>query len=113
MGDDPMAAKRTTYKSDALRSVHLAVKGLHSVGAVDKLTMRNFDVSCIARVEEISPERIRAIREASGLSQALFASALNVTVSLVSKWERGEKKPSGAALRLLDVVERKGIDFIL
>jgi len=108
-----MPKRDTAYRSDALRSVHLAVKGLHSVGAVDKITMRNFDVACIARVVDMSAERIRAIREASGMSQALFAAALNVTVSLVSKWERGEKKPSGAALRLLDLVERKGIDFIL
>jgi len=108
-----MPKTATTYRRDPLRSVHLAVKGLHSVGAVDKITMRNFDIACIKRVEDMPAERIVAIREKSGLSQALFAAALNVTVSLVSKWERGEKKPSGAALRLLELVERRGIDFVL
>jgi len=108
-----MPKTATAYRSDPLRSVHLAVRGLQSVGAVDKSTMRNFDIACIARVEEMPAERIVAIREKSGLSQALFAAAINVTVSLVSKWERGEKKPSGAALRLLDLIERKGIDSIM
>jgi putative transcriptional regulator len=47
------------------------------------------------------------------MSQATFAQALNVTPSLVSKWERGEKKPSGPSLKLLSLIKRKGIDAIL
>ena len=47
------------------------------------------------------------------MSQAIFARALNVTPSLVSKWERGEKKPGGPSLKLLALASRKGIDAIL
>ena len=43
------------------------------------------------------------------MSQTVFAYYLNVTPNLVSKWERGEKKPSGPALKLLSLVERHGI----
>ena len=53
------------------------------------------------------------MRERAGLSQAVFARYLNITVSYVSQLERGEKRPSGAAAKLLDVVHRKGITAIL
>ena len=39
----------------------------------------------------------------------MFAAYLNTSVSTVQKWEIGEKKPSGPALRLLDIVDRKGV----
>ena len=47
------------------------------------------------------------------MSQAVFARHLNVTVGYVSQLERGTKRPSGAALALLNVIHRKGIDAIL
>ncbi|MHC2107384.1 helix-turn-helix domain-containing protein [Methylobacterium sp.] len=104
---------KTTYGSDALRSAHLVARDLHAAGAIDKATMRRFDVSCLTPVEDLAPEAIRAIRETAQMSQAIFARALNVTTALVSKWERGEKKPGGPSLKLLALAERKGIDAIL
>jgi len=100
------------YRSDPLRSVHLAVKGLEKAGLVDKITLRRFDVACLA-LPELGPGDVRRIREAAQMSQAVFAMALNVNVSLVSQWERGEKKVRGPALRLLHVVDRKGVAAIL
>jgi putative transcriptional regulator len=47
------------------------------------------------------------------MSQAIFALALNVTPSLVSQWERGEKKPSGPSLKLLNLADKKGVETIL
>src|SRR5918995_2158407 len=88
-----MSTRKKAYRSDVLRSLHLAAEDLHAVGAIDKLTMRRFDVACLTPVEELRPETIKNIREKAHMSQALFARALNVTTSLVSKWERGEKKP--------------------
>ncbi|WP_233902116.1 helix-turn-helix domain-containing protein [Paracoccus denitrificans] len=58
------------------------------------------------------PVEIRAIREREHLSQPVFARYLNVSKNLVSDWERGVKKPSGAALRLLTVVQEKGLQAI-
>ncbi|NJO54772.1 MAG: DNA-binding transcriptional regulator [Bacteroidales bacterium] len=101
------------YRSRPLRSVHLAMTGLERVGAVDKETMRNFDVACLTPVDDLTPREIRTIREVANMSQATFALALNVTSSLVSKWERGEKKPSGPSLKLLSLASKKGIDAIL
>jgi len=75
--------------------------------------MRQFDVGCLTPVTERKPQTIKRLRRAAEMSQAVFASALNVPVSLVSQWERGEKRPSGPSLKLLALVKSKGIDAIL
>lgn len=101
------------YRSEALGALHEIMQGLHDKGLVTKETMRTFDVGCLTPVVDLDPDAIRAIREQSGMSQAIFAKALNVTTSLVSKWERGEKKPGGPSLKLLALARTKGIDAIL
>ena len=47
------------------------------------------------------------------MSQAVFAHYLNLTVGYVSQLERGTKRPTGAALALLNLIRRKGIEVIL
>jgi putative transcriptional regulator len=100
------------YRSDALASIHETMEALHEVGAIDKQTMREFDETCLTPVEPLSPEAIRALREREHLSQPVFARYLNVSKNLVSDWERGVKRPGGPALRLLTVIEKKGIQAI-
>ena len=108
-----MTTPKRVYESGLLRSIHEATEDLHMIGAVDKATMRHFDVACLTPVEPLAPDGIRRIRERAQMSQAIFAKALNVTTSLVSKWERGDAKPGGASLKLLALVDRKGIETIL
>jgi putative transcriptional regulator len=100
------------YRSDALASVHETMEALHRVGAIDKQTMRRFDEACLTPVQPLTPRQIRALRERERVSQTVFANYLNVTPNLVSKWERGEKKPSGPALKLLSLVEKHGITAV-
>ena len=97
------------YRSDAMAAIHETMEALHDVGAVSKQTMRRFDEACLTPVRPLMPEEIRAIREREHVSQTVFANYLNVTTSLVSKWERGEKRPSGASLKLLLLVEKRGL----
>jgi putative transcriptional regulator len=100
------------YRSDALAAIHETMEALHEVGAIDKQTMREFDEACLTPVRVLAPEEIRAIREREHLSQPVFARYLNVSKNLVSDWERGVKKPGGPALRLLTVVQKKGLQAI-
>ena len=100
------------YRSDAMASIHETMEALHEVGVIDKQTMREFDDACLTPVESLSPEAIRALREREHLSQPVFARYLNVSKNLVSDWERGVKRPGGPALRLLTVIEKKGIQVI-
>ena len=105
--------QKTRYRSDALRSLHEVAEDLHDVGVIDKATMRHFDLSCLTPVEPLAPEAIKRIREHSCMSQATFARALNVSTVLISKWERGEVRPSGPSLKLLTLADKKGIEAIL
>jgi len=100
------------YRSEALAAVHETMEALHEVGTVDKRTMREFDDACLTPVRPLAPDEIRAIREREHLSQPVFARYLNVSKNLVSDWERGVKKPGGPALRLLTVVQKRGIQAI-
>jgi putative transcriptional regulator len=95
-----------------LAALHRTAQGLHSVGAFDKATMREFDAACLTLVEELSAKDIQKMREREGVSQSVFARYLNVKPKLVSEWERGEKKPSGPSLKLLSIVKAKGLDAI-
>ncbi|MBO0905260.1 helix-turn-helix domain-containing protein [Jiella sonneratiae] len=108
-----MATKQHPYRSKALRSLHLAMEGLHKVGAIDRKTMREFDVECLTTIETFDADGIRALREKAQMSQAVFARVLNVSTSVVSKWEQGEKRPSGPSLKLLSLAYRKGVEAIM
>ena len=74
--------------------------------------MRKFDVLCLTPIQKMTPEKIRKLRTREKASQAVFAAYLNVTPSLISQWERGEKHPQGASLKLLSLVEKKGLELI-
>ncbi len=93
-------------------------KGMHASGimndaAYKKITMRHLDKAEAATLAPLSGDEIRALRERSNMSQAVFARYLNLTVGYVSQLERGVKRPNGPALVLLDVIRRKGIEAIL
>jgi putative transcriptional regulator len=97
------------YRSDALAAIHETMEALYEVGAVDRQTMREFDETCLTPIEVMLPEQIKALRIREHISQPVFARYLNVSKNLVSDWERGVKKPGGPALRLLTVIQHKGL----
>ena len=108
-----MAMKKTRKaETGVLGSVHETATGLHKAGAIDKATMREFDALCLSLVEPLTPEQIRAIREREQVSQPVFAHYLNVRKDAVSKWERGEKRPDGPSLKLLNLVKARGLRSI-
>jgi putative transcriptional regulator len=100
------------YCSEALAAIHETMEALHEIGAIDKQTMREFDETCLTPVRMLGPEEIKAIRLREHISQPVFARYLNVSKNLISDWERGVKKPGGPALRLLTVIEEKGLKTI-
>lgn len=105
-------AKAKTYQSEAMAAVHEMMEGLHAAGSISKRTMREFDEACLAPTPALSPDEIKAIREAEQVSQPVFARYLNVSKNLVSDWERGTKKPGGPALRLLSIIQRSGLNAV-
>lgn len=100
------------YRGAALAAVHETASGLYQAGVMDKRTMKAFDEMCLTPVETLSAEKIKKIRLREKASQAVFARYLNVSTGLISQWERGEKRPRGASLKLLTLVAKNGLQAV-
>lgn len=87
--------------------------GLLTRAAHEKITMRHLGAAPAPKLAPITGEQVRAMRERAKVSQAVFAHYLNVSVAYVSQLERGARQPTGAALTLLNVIKRKGLEAIL
>lgn len=98
--------------SRILKNVHKSAERLHEAGFVDDVTMREFDALCLPPLRDYSPDEIKRIRAATKASQAVFASFINVKKVTVAAWEQGNKKPNGTAVKILDLIERKGLDIL-
>ena len=92
--------------------VHDTAKGLKDSGLVGTKTMREFDVLWLPPVKNYDASQIKRLRVKNKASQAVFAAYLNLSLSTVQKWERGQKKPNGPSLKLLNIVDQKGIDVL-
>jgi putative transcriptional regulator len=100
---------KARYISDASEAIHSAAAGLHRAKVIGKKTMREYDELCIEKAPEFNPRQIARIREGLHVSQSVFALYLNTTTSTVRQWEQGDKKPSGIAARMLQLVQKNGL----
>ncbi|CAE6691083.1 helix-turn-helix domain-containing protein [Candidatus Nitrotoga fabula] len=103
----------TKRKSRILDEMHETARGLHGAGLISKRRMGEFDALCHLDVHEMAPQKIKSLREQAHVSQAVFAAVLNTSLSTVQKWEIGDKKPSGPSLKLLNLIERKGLEALI
>ncbi|BEO63043.1 helix-turn-helix domain-containing protein [Serratia sp. YC16] len=93
----------------------------HEVGAVSDDTMRNIDARVQAQEqntqreqrEQMDGARIKMLRKRLGLSQADLAAVVNMSTTSVQKWERNAVKPQGSALRMLEIIEQKGVASLI
>lgn len=93
-------------------NAHDLANDLYSVGAIDIVTMREYDALCLKPVRSLKPREIKAIRLREKVSQAIFAKYLNTTTSTIKQWEQGEKHPRGTSLKLLNIVSDRGLDIL-
>jgi putative transcriptional regulator len=106
-------SERRSATPRVMREIHEAARDLLDAGVIDVITMREFDALCVKPVRKYKPAQIRRIRAKSRSSQAVFAAMLNVRKATVAAWEQGTKSPSGPALKLLEIVERKGLEALV
>lgn len=107
----PVERKRA--KSALLEAIYDTAVGLHAHGVIDKRRLSSYEALCLEPVPAYSSAQIRALRTSLDLSQPVFAGVLNTSVSTVRSWEQGDKKPSGPSLKLLNLIDRKGLDAVL
>ena len=92
-----------------LDAIHETAQDFFDAGVMGAQTMREFDALCLPKVKEYTPAQIKRMRSQNNVSQAVFAAYLNTTPSTIQKWEQGQKRPSGLALKLLSLVDRFGL----
>jgi putative transcriptional regulator len=92
-------------EADVLAAAHELATALHRVGAMTEADMRDMDRLCLSPRPDYSSAEVKRIRAATRMSQPVFARLLGVDKSAVAQWERGAKRPSGPALRLLEVLD--------
>ncbi|MDF1759266.1 MAG: helix-turn-helix domain-containing protein [Coxiellaceae bacterium] len=97
---------------DLTKVLKKTMKGLHDIGLADNATMHEFDALSLPPIKKFTPNQIKRLRKQNKASQAVFAIFLNTTTSTVQKWEQGQKKPSRLALKLLNLVDRHGLDLL-
>ena len=107
-----------TKPSRLARELVETAERMHRVGMMDratydKITLRHLGPKNTPKVSPVTPKQIRSMRERAKMRQAVFARYMNLTVGYVSQLERGTKRPTGAALALLNIIKRKGIEAIL
>ncbi|QEI06224.1 helix-turn-helix domain-containing protein [Pigmentiphaga aceris] len=100
-------------KSRILDAIQETAGDLHRLGFIEKRKQEKLEVLCLPPIPPYNRARIRALRERLQLSQTVLASVLNISPSTLRKWEIGEKHPSGASLKLLDLLARKGLEAVL
>ena len=86
---------------------------LYDGKAINEITLREINAMCLPAVRAYGPRAIVRIRRRLKLSQAVFAKFLNVSISTIQKWEIGNKHPSGSALKLLNIVDEKGLPGVV
>ncbi len=106
-----MPAKKS-YRTPISKAIHELASDLYQSGLLSKKDMRSFDRGCLTPVKQLTGPQIARLRKREEASQAVFAEHLGVSTNLISQWERGEKKPSGASLKLLTLVKRHGLDWV-
>ncbi len=104
---------RMKKESGILQTVHETARDLHRLGFIDKRRLEQYDALCLPPVPDYDAEQIRALRSRLNLSQPVFAAVLNTSTSTVRQWELGAKHPRGTSLKLLNILERKGLDAVL
>ena len=99
--------------SKIIESLRGDLAALQQAGAIDKVTMREFDAICPAPVRQFGAADIKRLRETLKFSQPVFALHLHTSASTVRKWEQGDTHPAGPALKLLNIIADKGLQAII
>jgi len=97
-----------------LEKMHEMTKRFYSNGSLEQMTMRQIEMLTLNHLDIVmGAEKIKAIRRREGISQGVLATILNMSSESVKKWEQGKTKPQGAALRLLSLIDRGGIQAVI
>ena len=109
------SSMKSNQKSSSriIQEMQASMNGLDRALKVSKKTMRFYQAFDDLGVASMSAHQIKELREKACISQAVLAAVLNTSLSTVQKWEIGDKKPSGPSLKLLSLIDRKGLQAVM
>lgn len=84
---------------------------LHNMGKIDEATLKEYSID-FPVVKELKASEIKKIREKVHVSQPVFAKLLNTSPETIKKWEQGDRHPTGASLKLLNLVSAHGLEAL-
>jgi putative transcriptional regulator len=102
--------KRNTsreYEFSGADLIAAAKEGLEALKAGKLGDLRTTTLRLPKPAPKLGARQIRDLRVRLGASQAVFARLLNIPTRTAIAWERGERHPSGAALKLLQIARRR------
>ena len=103
-----------TERSRIIEEMHETIQGLHAGGLIDEPRMREFEALYRAnQVPQYTGESVKELRARLRVSQAALAIIINTSAATVRAWEAGAKKPGGPSCKLLEILDRKGIEALL
>ena len=88
-------------------------QGFFDSNVIDEITLKEVKAMCLPKPKPYTNGAIVKIRKKLKLSQSALAMFLNTSTSTIQKWEQGNKKPSGSALKLLHLIDEKGLASII
>jgi putative transcriptional regulator len=98
--------RTNTIKFNADDLVRSVEEVRESVTGKRKVALRTTKVKLPKPAPEMTPDEVGRIRARLKVSQPVFAAILNVPAVTAISWEKGRRKPSGAALRLLEIAKK-------
>lgn len=111
-----MSKKIITEEKRVLDELLEMALALDDHGLLTKHDLVKMKALCIEKPPVFTPKKVADLRiHRAKMSQSIFAALLNVSVSTVQKWEStgSGKHPSGAAAKLLQIIDMKGIQSVL
>jgi putative transcriptional regulator len=112
MNHKPKARKLVDPNPRLRAEIHEMASDLYAAGFIDKRRMAEYEALRPPEIPAYSSRKIRALRSRFHLSQAVMAHVLNTSLSTVRQWEIGAKHPSGPSLKLLNLLDRKGLEAL-
>ena len=101
-------------RSRLIEEMRETARGMHKTGLIDARRMREYEALYMAnRVPRYSGEKVKALRARLNISQTVLAHVINTSAATVRSWEAGKKKPGGPSSKLLELLDRKGIEALL
>ena len=110
-----MSSKKQKKKTAGERfdnMLYEMASALHSIGKMDSLTLREYKKLKTPKVKSFKAKQIQHIRLDNKVSQSVFAKLLNISPETVRKWEQGDRHPTGASLKLLNLVSTHGLQAL-